>query len=478
MVLKHYDVLIDLKTPFLNCKLNRENYAQVLTGILRNHSDGFVMAINNEWGTGKTTFIKMWEQYLKNEEFKTLYFNAWDNDFENDVLVALISELQELKEQSTNNSFSGIIKKAAPLTKDLAIGIAKTRLEKYTGKEFAQKALNITDDSISIHLEEQIKLYKHRKQSIIEFKKSLENFVSQTKGNNPLVFFIDELDRCRPSYAVEVLEQVKQLFLVSGIIFVIAIDKTQLCHAIRGVYGNENINAEEYLRRFIDIEYSIPKPSTKEFCNYLYEYFQFSDFFKSNLRIQHQVFQDDGESFLKFSTMLFNFGQLPLRVQEKIYAHSRLALSSFRSDHYVVPNLFVLLIYLKFKHFVIYDGIKNVSFSIQELIDAVENVLPENLNDYNLRTIIYTEAILLMTYCNLKDSYQQNALLHEDHETRKLSLPFKSKIDKSQNNQVFIEMIQSISRNGRINYYELSISHLITRIELTEIIHTPTKEFT
>ena len=101
-----------------------------------------------------------------------------------------------------------------------------------------------------------------------------------TKGDKPIIFIIDELDRCRPSYAVELLEQVKHFFSVSGIVFVLSIDKVQLGHAVRGVYGNDRINADEYLRRFIDIEYSIPVPDKNYFEIFLRLLWILDDFFE------------------------------------------------------------------------------------------------------------------------------------------------------------------------------------------------------
>lgn len=96
MKLRHQDLIIPSENPFQNCKLSREPYARVLTDIVTTYSDGFVLAINNEWGAGKTTFVKMWEQQLKNEGFKTIYFNAWENDFDSNPLVAIISEFETL----------------------------------------------------------------------------------------------------------------------------------------------------------------------------------------------------------------------------------------------------------------------------------------------------------------------------------------------------------------------------------------------
>ncbi|MEY2922602.1 MAG: hypothetical protein RL108_1228, partial [Bacteroidota bacterium] len=81
------EIDIPQEVPFTNCKLGREPYAKVLTDIVRTNSDGFVLAIDNKWGAGKTTFVSMWSKMLQKEEFQTLYFNAWENDFENNPFV-------------------------------------------------------------------------------------------------------------------------------------------------------------------------------------------------------------------------------------------------------------------------------------------------------------------------------------------------------------------------------------------------------
>lgn len=248
MRIRHNDIVINKTDPFSNCKLGRKEYALVLTDIVKNFNDGFVLAIDNEWGTGKTTFVKMWKQYLDNEDFKTLYFNAWENDFEQDILVTLISELKELKTSKNEESFKKVINKAFPLAKSLALGLLKTQIEKHVGNEFVQEFINQTSSSVADGLQEQIEIYTSKKKSIVEFKESLEKFVSQTTENKPVVFIIDELDRCRPNYAVELLEQLKHLFSVPGIVFVLSIDKIQLGNAVRGVYGSDLINSNEYLR--------------------------------------------------------------------------------------------------------------------------------------------------------------------------------------------------------------------------------------
>ena len=72
--------------------------------------------------------------------------------------------------------------------------------------------------------------------------------------------FVDELDRCRPSYSVELLERIKHVFSVKGAVFILAVDRDQLLSSISGVYGS-NIDAPRYIRKFIDWNFSLPNPS-------------------------------------------------------------------------------------------------------------------------------------------------------------------------------------------------------------------------
>jgi predicted KAP-like P-loop ATPase len=283
MKIKHKELEIPEDNPFANCKLERKPFARVLTDIVTSYADGFVLAINNEWGAGKTTFVKMWKQQLKNEGFQTIYFNAWENDFDSNPLVALMSELETLTNAKNKEVFKSVVEKAGIIINNVAPAITKALIKKYV--------VNIDDISADIIenaakasteiLAEEIKEYTSKKKTIIDFRKALEKFVAKGENDKPLIFIVDELDRCRPTYAVEVLEQIKHFFAVPGIVFVLSIDKTQLANAVNGFYGSERIDSNEYLRRFIDLEYSIPIPKPDLVINYLYDYYQIDNFFLS-----------------------------------------------------------------------------------------------------------------------------------------------------------------------------------------------------
>ena len=302
MKLRHHDLLIpeDGSDPFVNCKLDRKKYADVLINIVDDYADGFVLAINNPWGEGKTTFVKMWRQHLINEGFPTLYFNAWENDFQQDVLVALISELSELKNKP-EKQFKDVLKKVVPLTGKLIPKIFKHLIKRYGGDEAAQDILESVGEYTEDQLKELTDSYKEKKESVKKFRDSLQAFANEAGGDKPLIFIIDELDRCRPNYAVEILEQIKHLFSVPGIVFVLSIDKVQLGHAVRGVYGSNKIDANEYLRRFIDLEYSIPEPDIGLYVHHLLDYFGIDQFFKDEERLKHSVFKNDRANFNFFN---------------------------------------------------------------------------------------------------------------------------------------------------------------------------------
>ena len=101
--------------------------------------------------------------------------------------------------------------------------------------------------------------YLESKKSFEQFKASLRQLAAELAGIHglPLIVVIDELDRCRPSYAVELLETAKHLFTVDHVLFVLAVNRSQLSHSIRAVYGRE-FDAQGYLRRFFDIDFRLP----------------------------------------------------------------------------------------------------------------------------------------------------------------------------------------------------------------------------
>ena len=95
MHFKSPEIEIVPQEPFSNDQLDRSESAHILTQFVSSLNGPFVLCINSNWGTGKTTFVKMWQQYLKNHDYHCLYFNAWEHDFSiTDPLIPFIAEMQ------------------------------------------------------------------------------------------------------------------------------------------------------------------------------------------------------------------------------------------------------------------------------------------------------------------------------------------------------------------------------------------------
>lgn len=452
--MKHELLPIEKENPFKFCKLKREIYAVVLTEVVTTNSQGFVMGLNNKWGTGKTTFVKMWQSHLENLNFKTIYFNAWENDFEDNALTALIGELKPIMKPESIKLFDNVLEKGLIISKHILPMLIKSLIEKHIDSKSLQDNLkDITEEAKNIFKEE-VDEYLHRKENITEFKKSLKKFVADTTEDKPLVFIIDELDRCRPNYAVSLLEQIKHFFSVPNIVFILSIDKKQLEYAIKGVYGNDNIDSEEYLRRFIDIEYSLPNPDPKIFSEYLYDYYNLSELFEKK---NNEMIGNEKGDFMRICNYLFSNPKITLRQQEKIFAHATAVLKACKGQRQIFPFLFMTLIYLKVIHSEYYNNIKLKFYSIEGLQKIIVSSFSSNEKSY-LQPLI--EAHLIFFY-NRFISNKPDQLCAYNIEKNKFELKISSVFDE---NQLLLNLEDLEKRH--YNFQIDSIDKIIARIDL------------
>lgn len=464
--IKHNDPEIPIENPFKNCKLDREKHADTLTTIIESYANGFVLALDGKWGAGKTTFVKMWKQKLENKDFKTIYFNAWENDFANEPLTALLGELQSIVGDK-KEKYNSLVKKGATIAKSVLPALAKGVITKYMEAGVALDVIKESLDAATDILEKEADEYLNKKQSLTEFKTELEEYIKETCGEKPLIFFIDELDRCRPDYAVEVLEKVKHFFSVEGIVFVLSIDKTQLGHSIQGYYGSDKIDSTEYLRRFIDLEYQLPEPKPELFCNYLYNYYRFDIFFDSEERKNINILQSERNDFILFSRSIFDQYKYSLRQQEKIFAYTRLVLKSFEKNSYSFPTVFFLLIHLKTFNIDLYNEIKSKQLTIQDLVNKIENELQSILTaneDTQLLPFVRAEAYLIFFYNNCLSYKAKGPLTMENGDEKNLTFTSKSKPK-----ELLRFLLYFKSNNHEVwNLEDIEIDYLINKIDLLD----------
>jgi hypothetical protein len=459
MKLRHIDLEIPKETPFQNCKLNRELYAQILYNIVSSYEDGFVLALNNDWGAGKTTFVKMWQQMMQNNEYQVVYFNAWENDFDNNFLVAFMSELKEIIKDE--NNYKSLIDKSAILAKHLVPSIIKAILNKQLDSKILTESLDNALKASTEIFENEIKDYTNKKQSIKDFRSKLEEYIKETSNGKPLIFIIDELDRCRPDYSVEVLEQIKHLFSVSGITFVLSIDKKHLSSAIKGYYGCDMIDTDDYLRRFIDLEYSLPAPKAEDYINYLYDYYGFDEYFLSP-----DINNPSGkEIFIGMAITLYNKSKPTLRVLEKIFSLTRLALSTFNTNRKSYSYLVFLLVFVKITNFKIYHKIDKNILTLQELSDLIYELLYNPYFKKDLFNNLSIEAQMLTLYNN-RISRKKEDLFIKDLNGQ-VTPSISSKLDEKFGKKTRFNLARCLEEID-FELEGVSIQYFLERINLTQ----------
>ena len=240
-----------------NDLLHRRKTGSALSSLLNRTEDPLVVTLDGEWGSGKTNFLKRWVgQHLKeNKDSTVVYIDAFAHDYISDPLPALVTAL----EGRTNNKNIKRMKRAAfniaKVGTRVGLAVATSGASVAVGKvgEEITKALG---GQAQMNLEEYWEQEKGRSDAMEQFREALESMVS-AKKNNKVIIVIDELDRCRPDYALEVLEIIKHFFSVDNVHFVLGINLNALEDMVSTRYGAK-IDAREYLQKFIQIKLELP----------------------------------------------------------------------------------------------------------------------------------------------------------------------------------------------------------------------------
>ena len=254
------------------------NFIRLLDSIKSN----FSIAIDNDWGTGKTFFVKevkmildaynehSYDYELSNlERIKNVidiknidlhlavYYNAWENDNQKSPLLSLIYEIIKVAKIDTNKTDISINKEK--IIKDGLSAIVKH----FSGIDIKELLKCVETEAKDIFKE--IKGQKSIKEQVDNI---LNNLLLE--HGERLVIFIDELDRCRPTFAVELLEQIKHYFDNDKITFVFSTNIKQLQYTIKKYYG-EAFEAKRYLDKFFDLTISLNEINVIEYFNFVNE---------------------------------------------------------------------------------------------------------------------------------------------------------------------------------------------------------------
>jgi hypothetical protein len=330
---------------------------------------GFVLNIDAPWGTGKTFFLTRLADELRHEGHLVAFVNAWRDDHAEDPLVAVMAAIEDvispfLRQKKAVEVFDRLRSDAGGIFYEGLKGGATAFAKKMLSDTFVERVTDVASGAASSEKESALdkaadaaidkavdrisevadRLARKAIDDFIARKKSLDTFASrlgqviaQLKGDRPMPLYvcIDELDRCRPTYAITLLERTKHLFETANVAFIVATDRQQLTASVKAVYG-ESFDAQRYLQRFFDITYRFAEPTTDSLVAHLHQ----------TRPLRHEVLQPGLNATIETTLMLY-FGSFTLgpRGIERCYEHLRIIAEQWQErTKIVLPAILPLLV--------------------------------------------------------------------------------------------------------------------------------------
>jgi KAP P-loop domain-containing protein len=325
-----------------NNTILRNNQLSMLVKLLNSLKESTVLAIDGSWGSGKTVFVKQLlmlsdsaiQDYghntldepainLLREKQKTFYFNAWEYDYLGDALSAMLLKLIADDDESLTQ---GSIKKALSMI-NISAGL----------KNLTHDFIDIDNKTGKADLVKAVKDQVNRHDAVNEF-------LNKLKGDSErLIFVIDELDRCRPSFAVELLEVVKHYFMRDDVTFIITTNVNQLSHTIKKYYGSD-FDGYAYLNKFFDFIFSLRKVNSEDYTRSVLDWYVDSSVVDGVAR--------DAIEYYGFEMREINSYYSSLQLVSRFLARN----NNWRKDQYPTQLVFVpLALALKVKKDSLYE---------------------------------------------------------------------------------------------------------------------------
>lgn len=398
-----------LTLPELDCSegftnendiFNRKKLSEKIERIISTCDDeSLVLALNDQWGNGKTTFLRMWENEIKKaDNFNVIYFDAFQNDFQNDPFIAISSYIYTIIEKpQLKEKYLEATKRVATvlLKTTLKVGISALTLGAVKGTELQDAGDDIKDainDPIEKYIEDKITQHEQENLTIEKFRSVLSEIAQDKK----LIFIIDELDRARPNYSLELLERIKHVFYTKNIFFILSINKEQYKSIIKKTYGE--IDTETYLNKFIHLWFTLPKidtPETKKhtlniYLNYI------------NRKLEHEY---ELGSAIQNLTYLLKVNNCSLRDAERCFSQLLIANAVYNKGcRWELQVGLSIIVFLQQKHGDTINRLKNKNITQDELLSLLRIPNTVDKETQYLHAAINTEFMTEEEYAKAKNS--------------------------------------------------------------------------
>lgn len=378
----------------------RKQFAVGLTNLVSRITDPIVIALDGQWGSGKTTFSKMWAGELRKAGFPVVYFDAFQHDYMPDAFTALAGQIVSLVEEqkkSADPKAKAFLQKATAVGKilvrsSLKIGVRAATMGALEASDieaatsdFSRDASKEVSEIFDKNFGELLTKQRDERELIEKFRLSLGELPElldkseDPEHRRPLVFFIDELDRCRPTFALEILERVKHFFSVPNVHFVMTINFSQLCSSVSVRYGAK-MDADIYLQKFFHFIFPI---STGD------DHLVINEKYISHLINAHDLPKESGDLEDYIRELIKHVAEtksLSLRAIERIMSRLALALAFTPRPDLISATISIGLVILQTIDSSLYIRAKKGCLSFSELAAAIG--LPKSDDSWAIGTTI------------------------------------------------------------------------------------------
>ena len=282
--------------------LQRKRLGDALSDLLNRIEDPLVVALDGRWGTGKTYFLKRWVgAHARRDDgdvAAVVYFDAFAHDSLGDPLPALVSALEERISRSDAANSPAEYKRKIQAVKEAAFKLMKPLVRAGLTAAGAGLVANIADEIAKAEGEAAADSFNRyweaeegRRDAMENFRMAIECLAapkdSSGKGST-IVIVVDELDRCRPDYALEVIEIIKHFFTVPRLHFVLGVNLRALEDMVRARYGSK-IDAHAYLSKFIQVTLDLPDEFTDDTNRQQQAVLVYLDYLLEDMGIPQQI---------------------------------------------------------------------------------------------------------------------------------------------------------------------------------------------
>lgn len=341
-------------------KILRSDDIEVLFEIIKNRNEykensekGLVILLNGAWGSGKTTFLNDVEEYINNNENYDLFlkYDSYSYDFYENAYLPFFASIEN--KVKLGKEFGKFIKSTSQNFVNTALSVSYSITNSLFKKRYNIDLNYIKDNLLEIQNEEYLKNFNDFETCKAKIKSKLEKYCK----NKTQIIIIDELDRCKPNFAMETLEIVKHFFDIENCVFIVAVDKLQLQESAKTIFG-QGMDSEKYFSKFFDYQYNLLPLNFNEIVD------------TSGI--------EDLNDIVNRSTTIFNYLKISSRDSKKIFSEFINKYKKFNKDNnnWTSDQSVVIIFFLTLKYvdFLFYTELINGNYG------RFKNKITDDLN--------------------------------------------------------------------------------------------------